>query len=281
MEAKKKALPMNRVVPAVIMAILAAAVVWFDPFYLGIAFVILGIVAQSEMKTVYEKVTAKPYFVIYLIPPAWFALWIAYGPLNLPLLTISLCFLAVLLGFLNWKRLMSTLLSAVYPGIPMFALAALCLFATYGEAATKALVQSSIIFVIGGVAVGDIAALIIGSKIGKRKLCPSISPGKTVAGLIAQLVATPLFIVGTWFAVKAWICPEFPIGDTLFIAFLCGPLAVAGDLYASWFKRKAGIKDFGKLLGGHGGVLDRFDGMGPAALFAVIWFVCWHPFYFS
>lgn len=282
MEAKKRTLSMNRVIPAVVMTILAAAFIWFNPFCLAVAFIALGIVAQVEMKTVYEKVTAKPYFIVYLVPPALFALWLVYGPFQLTSLIIA-CIIAALVGFISRKlsRLQATLLSAVYPGIPMFALAALCVFGTYGAAATKPLVQSSIIFVIGGVAAGDIAALAIGSKVGKRKLCPAISPGKTVEGLIAQLVATPLFVCGAWFAVKAWIYPEFPIGDALVIAFLCGPLAVAGDLYASWFKRKAGIKDFGKILGGHGGVLDRFDGMSFAALFAVMWFVCWQPFYFS
>lgn len=281
MEAKNKALSLNRVVPALIMLALAAVIVWLDSFWLGIAFVVLGIVAQMEMKAVYEKVIAKPYLVICLIPPVLFVLWIAYGPLDLPLLTIALCFLAVLLGLLNWRRLMSTLLAAVYPGIPMFALAALCLLGTYGTAAEKPLIQSCIIFVVGGVAAGDIAALIIGKRFGKRKLCPAISPGKTIAGLVAQLIATPLFVCGVWFAVKEWFCPGFPIGDALILGIFCGPFAVVGDLYASWLKRKAGIKDFGKILGGHGGVLDRFDGMSFAALFAVLWFVCWQPFYFS
>lgn len=281
MEAKNKALSLNRVVPALIMFALAAVIVWFDPFWLGIAFIVLGIVAQMEMKAVYEKVIAKPYFVICLIPPVLFVLWIAYGPLDLPLLTIVLCFLAVLLVLVNWRRLMSTLLAAVYPGIPMFALAALCLLGTYGTAAEKPLIQSCIIFVVGGVATGDIAALVIGKRFGKRKLCPAISPGKTVAGFVAQLVMTPLFVCGTWFAVKEWLYPGFPIGDALVLGIFCGPFAVAGDLYASWLKRKAGIKDFGKILGGHGGVLDRFDGMSVAALFAVLWFVSWQPFYFS
>ena len=283
MEAKKKALSMSRVVPAIAMTILAAAFIWVNPFYLAVAFIALGIVAQVEMKTVYERVAAKPYFITYLIPPTLFALWIAYGPFHLTFTIITLCLLAALIGFISRKlsRLQTTLLSAVYPGVPMFALAALCVLGTYGGAATKPLVQSSAIFIIGGVAAGDIAALVIGSKIGKRKLCPAISPGKTVEGLIAQLVATPLFVCGAWFATKAWIYPGFPLGDALVIGILCGPLAVAGDLYASWFKREAGIKDFGKILGGHGGVLDRFDGMSFAALFAVMWFVCWQPFYFS
>lgn len=283
MESKKKTVFANRVIPAVIMAIFAAAIICLNPFCLGIVFVVMGIMAQLEMKTVYEKVSAKPYFVIYLFPPALFALWVIYGPFDLSLPIFALCLIAALLGFISRKiiRLQATLLAAVYPGIPMLALAALCTFGAYGAAASKSLVQSCIIIVVGGVAAGDIAAMAVGAKIGKRKLCPAISPGKTVEGLIAQLVATPLFVFGAWLAISAWIYPEFPIGDALIIGFLCGPLAVAGDLLASWLKRKAGIKDFGKILGGHGGILDRFDGMSVAALFAILWFVSWKPFYFS
>lgn len=282
MEAKQKAFSASRVIPAVIMVVFAAIIVILDPFYLGIAFVILGVLAQIEIRPAYQKIDAKPYFLAYLTPAALFALWVTVGPFDFffPIVILSLLVMALNFAGQKLSRLKMTFSAVLYPGVPMFALAALCVDQTYGILANKALIQSCIVIVIGCVVISDIAAMVVGRKIGKRKLCPAISPGKTVAGLVAQLIAAPSAALGIWFAVRAWIFSEFPLGDVLFIGFLCGPLAVIGDLFASLIKRKAGIKDFGKTLGGHGGILDRFDGMSIATLFAVIWFVSWQPFYF-
>ncbi|MDY3119305.1 MAG: phosphatidate cytidylyltransferase [Peptoniphilus sp.] len=102
----------------------------------------------------------------------------------------------------------------------------------------------------------DTFAYLTGMSLGKHKLCPSISPNKTVEGAIGGVVGT--LICGTVY------CFLFDIRITflhvLFIG-IASVMAQLGDLFASKIKRATGIKDFGHLLPGHGGFMDRFDSM--------------------
>jgi phosphatidate cytidylyltransferase len=108
--------------------------------------------------------------------------------------------------------------------------------------------------------VGDTCAYFGGRAWGRRKLIPSVSPGKTVEGAIANLVGTVL--VGAVYAslVFQW-WQGLPIGplEGALAGAVVSPAAQIGDLAESLFKREAGVKDSGRLFPGHGGVLDRFD----------------------
>nr|WP_295371802.1 phosphatidate cytidylyltransferase [uncultured Sphingosinicella sp.] len=102
----------------------------------------------------------------------------------------------------------------------------------------------------------DTFAYFAGRSIGGPKLAPKISPKKTWAGLIGGMAGAALL---------GWITAHlFGLGAAfLYSGALMGLLAQAGDLYESWVKRQAGVKDSGTLLPGHGGVLDRLDGLLP------------------
>ena len=105
----------------------------------------------------------------------------------------------------------------------------------------------------------DVTAYLVGSALGRRKVAPRISPGKTWEGTIAGVVAAGLVVI-------LWSRPELGLpGVSLVIGVLIGPVAFAGDLVESWLKRRAGVKDSGTLLPGHGGVLDRIDSLLAAA----------------
>lgn len=105
----------------------------------------------------------------------------------------------------------------------------------------------------------DIGAYLVGKTIGRTKLAPSISPGKTVEGLIGGVVIAAL--LG-----GAWAYDQHLGGALLFLAPLFTLAAQAGDLFESWMKRRAGVKDSGNWVPGHGGVLDRLDGLVPVAV---------------
>jgi phosphatidate cytidylyltransferase len=105
----------------------------------------------------------------------------------------------------------------------------------------------------------DIGAYFAGRSFGKRKLAPTISPNKTVEGLIGGIVAAALF-GGAW-ALATRLGPAL-----LILAPLFAIAAQAGDLFESGMKRRAGVKDSGTWLPGHGGVLDRLDGLVPVAV---------------
>jgi phosphatidate cytidylyltransferase len=122
--------------------------------------------------------------------------------------------------------------------------------------------------------IADTAAYFVGRKFGRRKLAPSISPGKTwegVDGGIAGVVLYAVFLL----PLAERLGLERRAGATftaLWIAFaiVLAALSVIGDLHESLLKRKAGVKDSGTLLPGHGGLLDRIDAllaaMPPVAL---------------
>ncbi len=109
----------------------------------------------------------------------------------------------------------------------------------------------------------DSGAYFVGIFLGKHKLCPRISPKKTVEGLVGGIACSLIFSVFT-----AW-CYQLVLGDAarvsyggvLVLALICAPLAVVGDLAASVLKRVCKVKDFGNLFPGHGGMMDRFDSL--------------------
>lgn len=114
---------------------------------------------------------------------------------------------------------------------------------------------SSMVWLVFLTAFGtDIMAYFTGLAIGKHKLCPGISPKKTVEGAIGGIMGSVLFCgaFGFFFACEV-------LTHCLIIGALGGVVSQFGDLTASVFKRNMGIKDYGNLIPGHGGILDRFD----------------------
>jgi phosphatidate cytidylyltransferase len=108
----------------------------------------------------------------------------------------------------------------------------------------------------------DIGAYFTGRAIGGRKLIPSVSPGKTVAGAVGGLVASMLV---AWLYARSVLVPVANLGFTPWGALLFGGIvsvaAQVGDLFESLIKREAGVKDSSRILPGHGGILDRFDSL--------------------
>jgi phosphatidate cytidylyltransferase len=106
--------------------------------------------------------------------------------------------------------------------------------------------------------VADIGAYFSGKRFGRNKLAPGISPGKTWEGVIGGIVCNLI-----WMCIVFWLSNGWGIVFWQFICIgLCASaISVVGDLYESILKREAGVKDSGTLLPGHGGVLDRIDGV--------------------
>jgi phosphatidate cytidylyltransferase len=108
----------------------------------------------------------------------------------------------------------------------------------------------------------DIGAYFTGRAIGGRKLIPSVSPGKTVAGAVGGLVASMLV---AWLYARTVLVPVANLGFTPWGALLFGAIisvaAQVGDLFESLIKREGGVKDSSRIIPGHGGVLDRFDSL--------------------
>ena len=110
----------------------------------------------------------------------------------------------------------------------------------------------------------DTGAYFSGKTFGKRKLAHNISPGKTQAGLVGGLVAAPLTAL---LAMKLMPLASIGTGRLILLSLIVALVSVAGDLMISLHKRTSGFKDSGKLLPGHGGILDRLDSLLAAAPF--------------
>lgn len=128
----------------------------------------------------------------------------------------------------------------------------------------------------------DVFAMVVGKLFGKHKLCPSISPNKTVEGAIGGLVggllgAAMCYLLFEVFGVfKSGLPTDLKLAYRIINYTLIGLVGSAftqfGDLFASYIKRQCGLKDFSRLLGDHGGFVDRFDGIMFNGVFvAIIW----------
>jgi phosphatidate cytidylyltransferase len=116
---------------------------------------------------------------------------------------------------------------------------------------------------LGVVWVADTTAYFAGRQFGRRKLAPNISPGKTWEGVAGAVLGVGVYYALVWFV---WAPPSLAAERGLDLAVVAGitVLSIEGDLFESWIKRRAGVKDSGNLLPGHGGVLDRIDGIVAA-----------------
>ena len=108
---------------------------------------------------------------------------------------------------------------------------------------------------------GDIGGYIFGKLIGKHKIAPSISPGKSWEGLVGSIIATMYVysVLGASLEAMLVIAPAISI------------IGLCGDLFESSLKRRAGVKDSGTLIPGHGGLFDRVDALIPCSIFAGIY----------
>lgn len=148
----------------------------------------------------------------------------------------------------RYRQLGWTLLGALYIGylIPHFEL----LFELPNG-------RQWVFFVLLVVMAGDTSGYFVGTFLGRRKLSPRLSPGKTVEGALGSIGASILGgVVGSRILLLAT-----PWTETLLLSFLLSILGQAGDLFESWIKRVFLVKDSGCLLPGHGGLLDRMDSL--------------------
>ena len=186
-------------------------------------------------------------------------------------------FLVALIAFVEFVRLVLAATAnwplrivAIAAGAAYFGLAA----AMLAGAGTFLL-----ILVVGIAVFTDTGAFFAGRAIGGPKIAPAISPSKTWAGLVGGMIAAAAWVfVWIWAMdqqIGGW--PRFEIGLNLsfqntfggiVLGAVLAVVAQAGDFLESWLKRRAGVKDSSRLIPGHGGVLDRIDGLVPVAIVA-------------
>jgi phosphatidate cytidylyltransferase len=127
-----------------------------------------------------------------------------------------------------------------------------------------------LLYVLVLVWVADSLAYFTGRTWGRHKLAPKVSPGKSIEGVVGGLVGVVIFayLAGRYF----WDLRDMALLSWTMASLIAGAVSVIGDLTESIFKRRAGVKDSGHLLPGHGGMFDRIDALTAAIpVFAFEW----------
>lgn len=182
----------------------------------------------------------------------------------------------VMRGKVAVDSLMATVFPMLYPGIFYLALMDLL------RLKNPAVITVALVLAFFCASINDVFALFSGMLFGKHKLSPILSPKKTVEGSIGGLVASVLFAMAVPTLVRLIFCwnPEFVAGlDVLpplwafaILGLVAGGFSQIGDLAASMVKRHCGVKDFGHILPGHGGIMDRMDGILFCGVACVLFF---------
>lgn len=171
------------------------------------------------------------------------------------------------------KGFVASIFTLVYPLLP----GALVVLLTTRDLTNPA--REGIVLCIGAVlcaTMADTFAYFFGILFGKRKLCPQISPKKTIIGSVASFFGGLFggFLMALFFKHNA---STVYIYDWLLIGFLCGGFAQIGDLTASLIKRHCNVKDYGTYIPGHGGIMDRMDSISTCLIAIVIYIQVFIP----
>lgn len=255
-----------RVLSTVIFVPLLIYGLFFEhTFIIPLLLAITGLWALNEFYGLIKKTGYPPYCTLGY---AFYIVLLVYSiyPTYLAFLFPLLLWLILLGGFVTY--LLSscgstpsffassgvTILGLLYIGLPFSLLLNLRQGAWY------------IVWLIAVTWFCDIGAYLIGSAIGKHKLCPSISPGKTIEGLIGGIATSILVAFIYWKIVgEKYHHIQYSLTTNLWLALLIAVIGVLGDLAESVLKRQAGVKDSGNTFTGHGGMLDIIDSL----LFAI------------
>ena len=245
----------------VLVAAFIGAIMWRPA---AVMLIVLAVVALAAVEF-FSKVTEKGYRpatfagILTCATAPLAAYWI--GDAALPLV-LSFGFLAMSIGFLGATGVHSgpmpnvaiTSLAITWVGL-MGSFAALILRYSVNGAGPANVGTDTLFMVVVAVVANDVGALFVGSTAGRTPLREWVSPNKTVEGLVGGTIATlvAVFVVGsqngTWDTMSEW----------MLLGIIVAVMAPLGDLVESMFKRNLDVKDFGSLVAGHGGVLDRFD----------------------
>lgn len=249
----------------IMLPLLILLIVRGIPLYIGGA--VLMLIALYEFYSAFENIDYKPIkFLGYL-----FAVFVFFGNLfKLETEAFALALFVVFIGAIIYVLLHRA--NVVDVSLTFSGILYVCLCFNYiimiVDKIDKGHLYVWLIFIIAFAT--DIFAYFVGKNYGKHKLIPSVSPNKTVEGSLGGILASIVF--SALFAIAF----KLPILMLILVALVGSIVAQIGDLTASSIKRFAGIKDFGNIIPGHGGVLDRFDSVllvSPYVYLVLVFFI--------
>ena len=265
----------KRVITGAWFTVLLVACIILDSWAMLALLSAMMIISTMEMykairATGIEPVRWAGYMFCGLTIAAQCASFFAPNSMNLSTIALALGVMAAMVrlvfrGKIAVESLMATVFPMLYPGIFYMLMMELL------HLKSRGIVVVALVLAIFSASINDVFALITGLSIGKHKLAPELSPKKTIEGSIGGLIASTLFsmavpalvrvLLGWNPALLAGMENLPPVWTLGILGLLAGGLSQVGDLTASMIKRHCGVKDFGKILPGHGGIMDRMDGV--------------------
>ena len=240
---------------------------WFGGWYFAAALILIALAAQIEWYALLKKMGMPAWRVcglaigaLLLVTPLW--------SLGFRLALIPLVLLIIWVPFSEMSRpvhsFCSTISGVFYP-------TALFSFLIYIREIGGDVTGFGLVFtVLFSVWMSDSSAFFAGRFLGKHPLAPTTSPNKTWEGYFGGILGPILLGFVIHWVLDAWITSP-GLYHILMISVICGVATASGDLAESRFKRASGIGESGTILPGHGGLLDRFDGMVAAAPLAYLY----------
>ena len=247
----------QRVITATIALIIFIPIIFFGGIYIDIAAAVLALVALSEVFIMRKRIIVSPdatiagLAVLSLASPKGAFNWLPAGVSQFDLFYFFVAILLAITVFtknrVNFDDMGVTTLASLYIGLGFHYLSATRNIGGF----------DTVMYILLVIWMTDIGAYTFGRMFGKNKMWPAISPNKTwegsIGGTLSALVVAAIYLN---FFPQAYSMPVM-LGLTLIFS-IAGQL---GDLVESAYKRYYGVKDSGKILPGHGGILDRFDSM--------------------
>ncbi|MEX0868915.1 MAG: phosphatidate cytidylyltransferase [Nitriliruptoraceae bacterium] len=240
----------------VVLAVAVVAALLVDPWIFVAAVALVTAVAFVEVRRVLRRVGR-----VFDAPVAIVATWVMLlGAVEARHAGQVIGLLVLLLGAAVWQLLdtsrddvvaamSTTVWLGLWVGLPASFAVLLASADEFGP--------SAVLIVLAAAALGDTGAFAVGVAVGRHPIAPSVSPNKTWEGFLGGLVIA----AGVAAIVVPLLTDLLSMRDAAIVAALCAGAAFIGDLVESMVKRDLGVKDLGVVLPGHGGVLDRIDGI--------------------
>ncbi|MEA5013943.1 MAG: phosphatidate cytidylyltransferase [Candidatus Limiplasma sp.] len=257
----------QRIITGAILVLALAVLLYLGGWVFAIAaFLVFALAIYEELHALTQAGHKPVWWTAFaaLIISVPMVLMYSYAAI-IPILTVlSFCALLKIM-----RRPEPDLIDVLVSVLPMLTLVlpAICIFGIL-ETTPRALqlffLVSLFVIAVGG----DTFAYFVGSRIGGQKLCPNISPKKTISGAIGGLLGSVLcaLVTGWIFTLCAPNLALPPFWANMLVGLFGGLAGQVGDLFASMVKRHCQVKDFGNLFPGHGGMLDRLDSISFVAI---------------
>ncbi|MBR3588945.1 MAG: phosphatidate cytidylyltransferase [Clostridia bacterium] len=265
----------TRVISGIVAAIIGigAVVLMLTPVY-SIFIAFLSAVATYEIMNVAQiksKLIMTPAIVLSAIMPNYFE-YKSMLPFEIPEDAFLALYVMLMLAFMlkvhkntRFEQVAVALYASIFVPYAFSSLVTLRdIHVNYEDVYTKKETVYIILFALFCAFLTDTFAYFVGVKFGKHKMAPVVSPKKSVEGAIGGLVLSSAFNIAVFAGVREWVFggeSAFSFAFIIIMSVVLSAVSMLGDLSASLLKRNFGIKDFGNIMPGHGGIMDRFDSL--------------------